>query len=247
MSTELTTRLQELTINPLLVMSIEAKTFVDPFARMCQAAHLLGWVCEHVNEHPSASDAELHFQQAFHISRALQALSQLLIAESTSEGAEPYKLFAARGLVLAALNTLYDVHSCIEPDDVEAVGGNHGMRLDLQQHAIDGFKETIRQVSDFAEEIEHHVEIEGVDKLPLTVLFSLHSAAGTYAWFCRENGQEQNWTALQRLKRLLEAADKKWKVSGKQNRDLGQVKRNQISGTGHPYVHGTAFVSESDD
>ena len=121
------------------------------------------------------------------------------------------------------------------------------MRLDLQQHAIDGFKETIRQVSDFAEEIEHYIEIEGVDKLPLTVLFSLHSAAGTYAWFCRENGQEQHWAALQRLKRLLEAAEKRWKVSGKQNHDLGQAKHNHISGSGHHYVHGKASISESNN
>ncbi len=52
---------QDLTINPLLVMTIEASTSVAPFARTCQAAHLLGLVCEHVNQDASSVAADLHF------------------------------------------------------------------------------------------------------------------------------------------------------------------------------------------
>lgn len=195
---------QELTVNPLLVMSIEASTSVDPFARTCQAAHLLGWVCEHVNQHPSSADADMHFSQAFVISKALKALLTMLNSESSHKTQkERQKFFAARGLIYAGLNTLYDVHSCVEPDDVEAVGGNRGLRLDLQQHAIDGFKEVIREVLAFAAEIEAYHEAHGAESIPVLALFSLYTSAGTYAWYARENSARDHLSALADLRRVL--------------------------------------------
>lgn len=73
------------------------------------------------------------------------------------------RLFAARRLAYAALNTLYDVPSCVEADNVESVGCNRGLRFDLQQHAFDGFKEVIREVSTFATEIEQYYKQYGID------------------------------------------------------------------------------------
>jgi len=197
-------------------MSIEASTSVDPFARTCQASHLLGWVCEHVNQHPSSEDADMHFQEAFTISSALRALLTMLHDESAQRqpDAQRQKLFAARGIAFAALNTLYDVHSCIEPDNVEAVGGNRGLRLDLQQHALDGFKEVIAEVSVFATEIEQYGESQGFDAVPVLVLFALYSVAGTYAWYARENEGEAHLAALEGLRRLMRAVGRsKWRVA----------------------------------
>lgn len=208
---------QELTVNPLLVMSIEASTSVDPFARTCQAAHLLGWVCTHVNQNPSASEADMHFQEAFAISGALRALATMLSSESSQLArGDRQRLFTARGLAYAALNTLYDVHSCIEADNVEAVGGNRGLRLDLQQHALDGFKEVIREVSAFAAEIEEYYEAHGIDKIPVMVLFSLYTVGGTYAWYARENSAPLHLAALADLRRVLDIiGSTRWPVACK--------------------------------
>jgi len=196
-------------------MSIEASTSVDPFARTCQASHLLGWVCEHVNQNPSSEDADMHFQEAFTISGALRALLTMLHSESAhTPEAERHKLFAARGIAYAALNTLYDVHSCIEPDNVEAVGGNRGLRLDLQQHALDGFKEVIAEVSAFAAEIGRHGEIHGFGTVPVLVLFSLYTVAGTYAWYARENAAETHLAALDDLRKVMRIIGRsKWRVA----------------------------------
>jgi hypothetical protein len=195
-------------------MSIEASTSVDPFARTCQASHLLGWVCEHVNQHPSSEDADMHFQEAFTISGALRALLTMLHSESARKPeAERQKLFAARGIAYAALNTLFDVHSCIEPDNVESVGGNRGLRLDLQQHALDGFKEVIAEVSIFAAEIEQYGKTHGFDSVPVLVLFSLYTVAGTYAWYARENAAEVHLAALEDLRRSMGTVGRsKWRV-----------------------------------
>lgn len=199
-------------------MSIEASTSVDPFARTCQAAHLLGWVCEHVNQHPSSEDADMHFQEAFTISSALKSLLFMMHSESEVAGAKPQKFFAAKGLVYAALNTLYDVHSCIEPDDVEAVGGNRGLRLDLQQHAIAGFKKVVDEVVVFASEIKAYYTMRplGFQAIPVMVLFSLYSAAGTFAWYARETGAQKHLHALQELREVLRPiGEMKWNVACK--------------------------------
>jgi hypothetical protein len=198
-------------------MSIEASTSVDPFARTCQASHLLGWVCEHVNQHPSSEDADMHFQEAFTISGALRALLTMLQSESARKPeAERQKLFAARGIAYAGLNTLFDVHSCIEPDNVESVGGNRGLRLDLQQHALDGFKEVIAEVSIFAAEIEQYGATHGFDRIPVLVLFSMYTVAGTYAWYARENAAEVHLAALEDLRRVMRTIGRsKWRVGCK--------------------------------
>lgn len=198
-------------------MSIEASTSVDPYARTCQAAHLLGWVCEHVNQNASSEDADMHFQEAFSIAGALRALLTMLEVESNQNTREErQRLFAARGLAYAALNTLYDVHSCIEPDNVETVGGHRGLRLDLQQFAIDEFKKVILDVSAFASEIEDYCETYDVNAIPVTVLFSLYTVAGTYAWYAKENAADKHLFALAELRRVLKTiANKRWKVACK--------------------------------
>lgn len=196
-------------------MSMEAVAFVSPFARACQAAHLLGKVCEHVNQHPTSSDADFHFQEALQISRAVQALLVMLNEESERAGPNRQKLFAARGLAYAALITLYDVHACVEPDDIEAVGVHRGLRIDVQKHAIDGIKRVTPQLRSLAEEIEQCYNSGNLEKLPLVVLFPLHSAAGTYAWYARETGAEQSLSDLAFLKRVMGSLGSKWGVACK--------------------------------
>lgn len=159
----------------------------------------------------------MHFQEAFAISGALRALVIMLDSESSHRAQEErQRLFAARGLAFAALNTLYDVHSCIEADNVEAVGGNRGLRLDLQQHALDGFKEVIREVSTFASEIEQYYEAYGIDKIPALVPFSLYTVGGTYAWYARENAAPAHLAALADIRRVLDIiGSTRWPVASK--------------------------------
>lgn len=205
---------QNLSVNPLLVMSMEAITFVSPFARSCQAAHLLGRVCEHVNQHPSSTDADFHFQEALQLSRTIRALLKTIEEESDRSGPERYRYFASRGLAYGGLSILYDVHSCVEPDDVEAVGGHRGLRLDIQRHAIDGFKQVSKELSALAADIEQFCASGLLDKLPLVVLFPLHAAAGTYAWHARETGAESSLSELTHIKKIIETLSTKWRIGG---------------------------------
>lgn len=228
---------QELSVNPLLVMSMEAVTSVSPFARACQAAHLLGRVCEHVNQHPTSFDADFHFQEALQISRALQALLTMLIQESERSSSHQQKLFTARGLAYAALITLYDVHSCVEPSEIETVGGQRGLRIEVQQHAIEGFKQVTRDTCAFAEEIEQACVSGSLEKLPMMVLTALHAAAGTYAWYARETGAEKSLADLAHLKRVMGTLGAKWGVACKSFLPFGsdEVRRQVVYSSHYPW------------
>lgn len=202
----------EIAVNPLLVMSMTAAAPVAPFARTCQAAHLLGRSCQHVNEHPSAEDVDLHFEEAFQISAAAQALSMIIHDESAASDS-PDRFWAGRALCYSALMLLYDVHACVEVDDVEACGGNRGKRLDLQQLAIDGWRDLAMQVHAFALELEWAHTSNGGAVNPL-VLYCLYSAAGTFAWYVRESGNEKHLAHLNDLRRVLGLLQEKWQTAG---------------------------------
>lgn len=202
----------EIAVNPLLVMSMTAAAPVAPFARTCQAAHLLGRSCQHVNEHPSAEDVDLHFQEAFQISAAAQALSTIIHDESAASDS-PDRFWAGRALCYSALMLLYDVHSCVEVDEVEACGGNRGKRLDLQQLAIDGSRDLAMQVHSFGLELEQ-AHANGRGALNPLVMYCLYSAAGTFAWYVRESGNEKHLGHLNDLRRVLGLLQEKWQTAG---------------------------------
>ena len=197
-------------------MSMEAQTVVSPYSRSCQAAHILGRVLEHVNEHPDADNADYHFQEAKHIARAGEALLTMIHDEcsDTDEG-EGHPYFLSRALCYSALLVLYDVHSCIEVDDVECVGGNRGLRLDLQQLAINSFKTTITQISAFALEVDEALKGDQSRVIGPLVAHCLYSAGGTYAWYYRETGEDRHLESLQKLRGTLESLKSQWSVASK--------------------------------
>lgn len=205
----------ELAVNPLLVMSIEAKSEVAPFARACQAAHLLGRVNQHCNEHPEPSDADFHFQEAHQIQRALCALLAMLQQEYTEYDPDHrHKLFFAISLCCSALLQLYDVHSCIESVSTDTIGQSKGVRLELQQLAIDGFKHISATILDLSEEVRRAVEVQGSDCISPFVLNAFYQAAATFAWYARENGSEAHLASLNQIRDVLKLLEPRWQVAG---------------------------------
>lgn len=204
----------ELAVNPLLVMSIEARTHVAPFARTCQAAHLLGRVTQHVHDHADPSDVDFHFQEAHQLQRAASALLAIIQQEyNETDTSRRHRLFTGMALCCSALLLLYDIHSCIETEDIDSGGRDKGMRMELQQLAIDGFKRLSSITLDLAQEIVTAVTSQGLDKVSPFVLNALYQAAGTYAWYARENGSEDHMSALGRLREVLALLAPRWRAA----------------------------------
>lgn len=206
----------DVSVNHLLVMSLTTSASVGSYARLCQAAHLLGRVCQHVNEHPSSEDADFHFQEAWQISKALRALLALLQNDSSTSPALSHQLFTSRAIVYSALLLLFDVHCCIEVDEIEACGGNRGLRLDLQQAALEGMREICFEVHSFAIEVEQFVATSrlGWKELSPLLINCLYFAGSNFAWFYRENGNDEALQCLNDLRRIMEIFREPWPMTG---------------------------------
>ncbi|RMX71748.1 hypothetical protein D0869_15317 [Hortaea werneckii] len=204
----------ELAVNPLLVMSIEARTNVAPFARTCQAAHLLGRVSQHINDHADPSDVDFHFQEADQLQRAASALLAIVQQEhSETESSLRHRHFSAMALCCSALLALYDVHSCIETEAIDSGGRDKGARMELQQIAIDGFKRVSAVTLDLTEEIQQTMAAQGLDRISPFVMNALYQAAGTYAWYARENGSASHLGALQKIRDVMALLGPRWRVA----------------------------------
>lgn len=208
----------ELTVNPLLVMSIDAQTAVSPYARLCQAAHLLGRVCQHVNEHQNPSDPQFHFQEAYSIERAVRALLSMLQQEAVDTSPERrHHLFGSIGLCCSALHAFYEMHSCIEQHGTPAgsnTGHNTGSRIELQAIAIDGYKRTADIVRNLTVEVHRSIDVHGVGAVSPFITHSLYQAAGIYAWRAAETGNETYVAYLDQIRQLLKVIQLKWQVAG---------------------------------
>lgn len=88
--------------------------------------------------------------------------------------------FAGRALCYSALLLLYHVHCCVETDEIECCGGNRGLRLDLQQMALDGGKIVSIEVHAFSAELEQAYSRDPDSTSPL-VTNCLYSAARNFA------------------------------------------------------------------
>ena len=157
-----------LTPNHLLVMSIETRKAVSPFARTCQAAHLLGKVCQHANESVEPEEPEFHLQEAYSIQKTLAALLTLLHLECFGGPVDDqHRYFGALGLCYSALFALYNVHFCIEDDYLTA--GNHqsrardkNIRIDLQQLSIEGFEVQSKTIDEFTAKLRVAIDLHGL-------------------------------------------------------------------------------------
>ncbi|KAK4501560.1 hypothetical protein PRZ48_007369 [Zasmidium cellare] len=145
--------------NSLLVMSFGSTATAAPFARLCQAAHLLGKSCQHAEDRFSAVDADYHAQEAYSLGRAASSFLALIEQElaDTEQGCK-HNLYGAFGLCCSALLSLYYTHCCLDDDaltlaDEESKVRDQGIRIELQRFAIAGLATITQKVLDFSQEL----------------------------------------------------------------------------------------------
>lgn len=96
-----------------LALSASQTIRAAPFARTCQAAHLLGKVVRHINDKNLPTDYK--FNEALQLHRTMRALCEVLPAEA--EGDDPTHkptLCSPMAILYSGLLTLYDQYACTE-------------------------------------------------------------------------------------------------------------------------------------
>jgi hypothetical protein len=144
---------------------------VAPFARCCQAAHLLGKTIRHVDDRDVPD--EYRFDDALQLRRTLMALADVLPDEANTNDPEMRPaLCSSMAILYSALLTLYEAYSCSET----ATEPTCEAQLVVQKECIDGLSEVSGRVLDLARKIRSVAETKGLGCLSPLVIDCIYTA-----------------------------------------------------------------------
>ncbi|KAH7129521.1 hypothetical protein B0J13DRAFT_564205 [Dactylonectria estremocensis] len=207
--------LGEQAVIPSLAVSSDTGLPATPFARTCQAAHLLSIVLSHIRTGQNMKSPAGYYSEGLQLHSILSSLRLALAQEASSE--EPHILAAyssALGLCFSALVTLCDNHTCADLDDVSGVGIPEQLRM--QQLALQSIHEIGGWIWEFASHLSLFLgEPEYKGSVSPFVAESLYSAATQYQWYIQETGKEELGAAVDAMKQTLRLIGQQWNVGDK--------------------------------
>ncbi|KAH8809186.1 hypothetical protein F5884DRAFT_794764 [Xylogone sp. PMI_703] len=207
----------EPTVIESLAVSESSTITASPFARSCQASHLLSLVIRHINE--KGTDAIFHYQQAMAIHRTIYAFGAAVSQEigewneALPDSSVQISLYTGMAVCYSAQLTLYDMYTCAEADDK----GGAGIReqLEMQNIALVTIKEVCTSIHKFGKRIASTITSEGLSRISPLVCECLYRAALNYGWYIRETGSDELLQNLTDIKSVLEMIGRKWAIGRK--------------------------------
>ncbi|KAK3116945.1 hypothetical protein LTR53_002168 [Teratosphaeriaceae sp. CCFEE 6253] len=192
-----------------LALSASQAIRAAPFARTCQAAHLLGKVVQHLDDKSLTPDYK--FNEALRLNRTFRALAAVLPEEAEADdSAQHPTLCTSMAICYSALLTLYDSYSCTE----RAIPNGPEEQLLMQKESVSGLQELSATVMHLAGRVRGHIDSEGLDRLSPLTIDCFYQAAANYAWYVRESSDPACGEKLAELKELLRIISRKWRVAG---------------------------------
>jgi len=205
-------KFQEPSIRPSLAVSVEASVAAPPFARTCQAAHLLSRVLRHTNEQPE--DYEAFYREAIQLHHIVSSFGAALAQVALSlDDTQVLTLYPAVSICFSAQLSLYDAHTCAEVDFPQAVG--IPAQLEMQLLALAGVKTACQGVAGLADKIKAAAGAGMIAFVSPLVANCLFQAAKNICWLLREAPRPELWDALQLLVDALQQVGRIWAVGGR--------------------------------
>jgi hypothetical protein len=226
------------TNEPLLAESFSAGTSLGPFARTCQAAHILDKVLAHVGrrKHNSGHDVAEVLVEAMQLHKALLALDTslnppaMLSADSypsletpmASQGVEDGRNQCAMALCSSARFLLYSEYGCSEFNGRTPSRERVALESEAQGVAIQGIElmATVT-VPELAQAVVQ-TSTAAATRPAINPLLghTLYYAATECACFIKESHMRNMYAALTQIVQGLEAMQSEWQVGGTSRLDL---------------------------
>lgn len=145
---------------------------VAPFARTCQAAHLLGKTLRHIDDRQLPYD--YRFDEAIQLHRTMRALADVLPDQMTDDDSDMRpSLCTSLAMCYSGLLTLYDTYSCTE----RAIETHSETQLVIQKESIEGLSEFSGRVVNLARKVRSAIERDGLGRLNPMVIDCFYQAA----------------------------------------------------------------------
>lgn len=197
----------QVAVEPTYKISTDFTTSVCPFARLCQAANMLGKVLRHHRLKNVQEDER--FRQASTLYVELSDLARILVQEA-STSPDYLAMASPMAVCFSALCFLCDPYACqaLRPPS------NTPEEATMQVQAVEGLKSVSEGIRDFSEQIvartPHSLDI---DRVSLFVIDSLYAAAANFAWDVRESGSETSQASLDNIRQCLRRFVGRWRSS----------------------------------
>ena len=187
---------------------------VGPYARLCQASHLLGLVLTHRNEGiGKSSERSINFSEALQLEKTLTALDSHLVQQLNASSVS-WAFAVDLAISCSAQMTLWNMYACNEPDAVQDSHERLAMETELQTLSIEGLKRLpVERAMRIAQDVRH-LDDAGIQRVSPLIVECLYHAATECKWFVRENYDVGMVVALQSLTQALRHVSKHWKVAG---------------------------------
>ncbi|KAF2765205.1 hypothetical protein EJ03DRAFT_300603 [Teratosphaeria nubilosa] len=192
-----------------LALSASTTIHAAPFARTCQACHLLGKVIRHKND--TNLPVDYKFEEALQLNRTLRALACILPSESEEDDpTQRPTLCTSMAMTYSALLELYEAYPYTE----HAVPNGPETQLQMQQEAIAGISDITTQVLYLARRLRDFISRAGIGRLSPFTLDALYQGAANFACYARESSDPTCGERLLEMKEVLLLCEKRWKVAG---------------------------------
>lgn len=169
-----------------LALSASQNAPAAPFARVCQAAHLMGKMLRNRSER-NTSD-EFVVAEASQLMRTMKTLL-LCLSQEVGEAQTPDRpRYAAMAMGYSALLAMSETYSC----SATLADNSPESRLQLQKEAIDHLDETSRDVLGLARRIREDIVVNGLGSISPFLAECLYSAAAN----CEHNQTHIPWGIL---------------------------------------------------
>jgi hypothetical protein len=179
------------------------------YARVCQAAHILG----RVHRHRAAKDSDKAFQleEAIQLDRTLRALdasNQQPLDSSTSIHGMQY-CYDAIAICCSARFLLYELYACNELYDGN---GPTGQEANIQKLALQGIEECVARMYGVAlwlgQDLAH-----GIHAPTLMITHALYWAITEARWYIKEGRQEAVEVSAVMVD-VLKSMATRWRIAG---------------------------------
>jgi len=185
-----------------------------PFARACQAAHLVGKVVVLLNDH--LQEAEGRFATALQVHRTLTAFIQVLQHDSSTS---PESYATPMALAYSALIALCDPFCCTESNR----GAHTVEEAELQIVCISGIKSVADDIARFALQLRPSMNLRPAAISPL-ISNCLYMATVTFAWRVYEGEEPDKLDAYRLCREALSILNGRWAVGGEYLQSVDKAK-----------------------
>jgi hypothetical protein len=184
---------------------------IGPFARICQASHILGRVINHRNDCKNELNRESILEEALQLSATLTALDKHLSRPMDIPHVDEAVTIVDVALCTSARLTLYNMYACNQPDSVtERIAKESTM----QTECIAGLKQMIATRGVV---LAWHVIQQATERLDATsplIIHALYDVATECQWFVREDYTEEAANSLRLLVEALTLLSQRWGAAG---------------------------------